>query len=112
MGNGFGMGPYQQLLSATVDSVANGAQMPDAMHNAMRLSQNCGVFLIEGSAAGADLVVEGWIGEDDDAQKAVDCAANIRISSVCAAAGSWESTIWSFRAPSTRGSNTRSAYWP
>ena len=82
MGNGFGMGPYQQLLSATVDSVANGAQMPDAMHNAMRLSQNCGVFLIEGSAAGADLVVEGWIGEDDDAQKAVDCAANIRISSV------------------------------
>ena len=61
MGNGFGMGPDQQLLSATVASVANGAQMPDAMHNAMRLSQNCGVFLIEGSAAGADLVVEGWI---------------------------------------------------
>ena len=82
MGNGFGMGPYQQLLSATVANVANGAQMPDAMHNAMRLSQNCGVFLIEGSAAGADLVVEGWIGEDDDAQKAVDSAANIRISSV------------------------------
>ena len=82
MGNGFGMGPYQQLTSANVTNVANGAQMPDAMHNAMRLSQNCGVFLIEGSAAGADLVVEGWIGEDDDAQKAVDCAANIRISSV------------------------------
>ena len=82
MGNGFGMGPYQQLLSATVASVANGAQMPDAMHDAMQLSQDCGVFLIEGSANGADLVVEGWIGEDDDAQKAVDSAANIRISSV------------------------------
>ena len=82
MGNGFGMGPYQQLLSATVASVTTGAQMPDAMHDAMQLSQNCGVFLIEGSAAGADLVVEGWIGEDDDAQKAVDSAANIRISSV------------------------------
>ena len=82
MGNGFGMGPYQQLLSATVASVTTGAQMPDAMHDAMQLSQDCGVFLIEGSAAGADLVVEGWIGEDDDAQKAVDSAANIRISSV------------------------------
>ena len=82
MGNGFGMGPYQQLLSATVASVTTGAQMPDAMHDAMQLSQDCGVFLIEGSANGTDIIVEGWVGEGVNVQKAVDSAANIRISSV------------------------------
>ena len=63
-------------------SVTTGAQMPDAMHDAMQLSQDCGVFLIEGSANGTDIIVEGWVGEGVNVQKAVDSAANIRISSV------------------------------
>lgn len=82
MGYGFGMGPYQQLTLANVTNVTNGAQMPDAMHDAMQLSQDCGVFLIEGSANGTDLVAEGWVGEGVNAQKAVEGAANIRISGV------------------------------
>ena len=82
MGYGFGMGSYQQLTSANVTNVTNGAQMPDAMHDAMQLSQDCGVFLIEGSANGTDIIVEGWVGEGVNVQKAVDSAANIRISSV------------------------------
>ena len=82
MGCGFGVGPYQQLPSANVTNVANGAQIPDAMQDAMLLSQDCGVFLMEGSAGGTNLVVEGWIGEGGNAQKVVDDAANIRISDI------------------------------
>lgn len=82
-GQDFGSSLMQELRWATVENAVDGALVPSEMLSDMLAAPDFdGVFLIEGCAAGTNLVVEGWFGEGNGATKIVEGAANVRISSV------------------------------
>lgn len=68
--------------SADVVKICESKPVAPILEGAMMRDADRGVFLIEGSAAGTDLVVEGWSGEGESAKKIVEGKANIRISGV------------------------------
>jgi hypothetical protein len=80
---GFHFGTYAvlEMVNATVTNASDGAAMPAQILSAIRGSQDCGVFLIEGCAAGDNLVVEGWTA-GNEGRKIVSGEANISVSSV------------------------------
>ena len=82
LGYYFGYLAAQDLPTAAVAGAAGGADVPPEMLDAMRASADYGVFLVEGCAAGTNLVVEGWSQVGGSAQKTVECCANLRISGV------------------------------
>jgi len=80
---GFHFGTYAvlEMVNATVTNASDGAAMPAQILSAIRGSQDCGVFLIEGCASGDNLVVEGWTA-GNEGRKIVSGEANISVSSV------------------------------
>ena len=65
---------------ASVTNLADGAELPSLMMRAMRSDPDKGVFLIEGCAAGTNLVVEGW--RSSASEPAVSNCAKICITPV------------------------------